>query len=120
MARYDDLNTNAIGYATFVSTILLLLIILLVRALCYYWVEGETDRKLADAHYVESDQAISAQKAVVSTYEKVMVEVPPPPAPEGQEATQSEPVKEERIHIPVARAKDLLIKELAGASSPGT
>jgi hypothetical protein len=48
------------------------------------------------------------------------VEVPPPPAPEGQEATRSEPVQEERIHIPVARAKELLIKELAGTSSPGT
>ena len=120
MARYDDLNTNAIGYATFVSTVLLLLIILLVRALCYYWVDGESDRKLADAHYVEADQEISAQKAVVSSYEKVTVEVPPPPAPEGEEPASMQPVEEERIRIPVARAKDILIKELAGEASPST
>ncbi len=125
MARYDDLNTTIIGYVTFVSSVLLLIIILLVRALCYSWIDGEDQRKLADAHYVAADQAISEQKAAVSRYAKVMVEVAPaegesvPPAATTEAAT---PVMQPRLHIPVERAKRLLLEELESESkdSPST
>ncbi|MCA9130557.1 MAG: hypothetical protein KDB22_25890 [Planctomycetales bacterium] len=117
MARYDDLNTGAIAYATVVSSILLLIVILLTRALCFAWVEKEDARKLNDAHYVQSDSIIAAQKARVSASERVTVEIPAPAAAPGQ--PQAEPTSEERIHIPVQRAGELLIKELSGATKSG-
>ncbi len=78
MARYDDLNTSAIAYATFVSSILLLVIVLLVQSLTFNWILGEDERKLADSHYTTSDNEIAAQKAKLEVFEKVMVEVIPP------------------------------------------
>ena len=120
MARYDDLDTGSSAYATFVSSVLLLVIILLIRALCCSWVEGEDIRKLADAHYTSSDNTISQQKVRISGYEKVMVEVAPPSDPEAGEDQPQEPVMEERLHIPVERAKELLLKELAPASEEPT
>ena len=119
MARYDDLETGSIAYATFLSCILLIIIILLVRALCYSWLEGEDDRKLADAHYVTADAEISEQKSNLSGYKKVMVEVMPPPAEDGQpSAAADEPKLEERIRIPIDRAKELLLEELSKTKSP--
>ena len=112
MARYDDLDTSAIAYATFLACILLLLIILLVRALCFYWVEGESDRKLSTSHYVSADEEIREQKLQISGYGKELVEVV---ATEGEEV--AEPQFDERIQIPVEKAKDILLKELT--SSPG-
>ncbi len=119
MARYDDLHTSTIAYATFVSSVLLLVIILLIRALCYAWVEGESDRKLADAHYVSADAEISAQKERVAAYGTSVVEVAPP-APEdgaaqdGGAAADAAPQTEERIQIPIDKAKEILLKELSG------
>ncbi len=116
MARYDDLNTNAIAYTTFVSAIILLLLILLGRALCYTWIEAEDEHKLADAHYVSSDQEISEQKQVLTGYKKVQVELPPAP---GETDPQAEPqvLTEERVHIPIQRAESLLLEELASEPS---
>lgn len=108
MARYDDLHTGTIAYATFLSSIVLIVIILLIRALCYYWVEGEEARKLADAHYVTSDQEISDQKAMLDGYQKVKIEIPA--------MGDVEAKTEERIHIPLSRAKELLIEEWSKGS----
>lgn len=120
--RYDDLHTGTIAYATLVSCIVLLVTILGVRALCCAWVEGEEERKMADAHYVSSDQTISEQKARLAGYQKQMVEVIPtgPAATEGESTEAAAPKMEERIHIPIQRAKDLLMKEMVagGESKP--
>ncbi len=108
MARYDDLNTRSIGYAALVSTIILLLIILALRALCYGWIEGEVQQRLANARYPDSDQVLEQQRELIETYGKVVVELPPPP-----EKPDAEPRKEERLRIPVDRAAELLLKELS-------
>jgi len=107
MARYDDLSTGPIAYAAFVSTIVLVVIILLVRALCYSWVEAEDLRKLSDAHYTSADVAIAEQKSKISNYGKQMVEVA---APEGSDPSGA-PQQEERLIIPVARAKEMLLQD---------
>jgi hypothetical protein len=122
MARYDDLKTGPIAYAAFVSSILLLLIILLVRALCYGWVNAEDDAKLAGSHYVSADEEIADQKAKISSYGKAMVEVAAPAGPdaEGTDAPPAEPVEEERLHIPVERAKELLLEDLRSRSNSRT
>ena len=111
MARYDDLSTGPIAYAAFVSTIILVVIILLVRALCYSWVEAEDSRKLVDSHYTTSDNTIAEQKARIADYGKALVEVP---APEGSDPSAA-PSQEERLRIPVARAKEILLKDWAAS-----
>ncbi|MEZ6151380.1 MAG: hypothetical protein R3C09_14765 [Pirellulaceae bacterium] len=83
MARYDDLSTGPIAYAAFVSTVILLVVILLVRALCYSWVESEDAKRLVDARYVASDAEIARQKSEIANYAKVQV---PAAVPEGAEA----------------------------------
>lgn len=110
MARYDDLNTSAIAYTTFVSSILLVIIILLGRALCYAWIGGEDDRKLANAHYTSSDQMISKQKSAIDKFETVKVEVPPDAGADPNNPPAA--VYEDRLHIPVSEAKKLLLQEL--------
>lgn len=131
MARYDDLNTGSIAYAALVSTILLMVLILLFRAMCYGWIEGEDVKKLANAHYVQSDTIIGQQKARIDGYAKEMVEVAPP-AEDPTTATTAEtadpaekpavePTLVERLHIPMERAKELLLKEMATTpSGPAT
>ena len=122
MARYDDLNTSAIAYATFISAILLLVIILLVQSLTYNWILGEDERKLSESHYTNSDNEIAAQKAKLDVFEEVMIEVIPPAA---DGADPKEPVKsvsEKRLHVPVKQAQSLILKELRkpDEATPGT
>ena len=76
MARYDDLNTKTIGYLTFISAILLAVTILLLQALCYNWIDWQEETKLTKQSYTSSDEMIAAQKASLSGYGKVQVEVP--------------------------------------------
>jgi hypothetical protein len=112
MARYDDLNTRAIAYTTFVSSILLIIIILLGRALCYTWIESEDQRKLAEAHYITSDQAISEQKAAIAKYERSKVEIAPADNGSTDPNQKLEPLFEDRLHIPVDDAKKIILEEL--------
>ncbi len=107
MARYDDLSTGPIAYAAFVSTVLLLVTILLVRALSFSWIEFEEAKRLVDAHFVASDVEVARQKAEIADYAKVQV---PGVVPQGAKAG-AEPPMEDRLHIPVAVAQELLRKE---------
>ncbi|MGN6134793.1 MAG: hypothetical protein ACTHOU_09845, partial [Aureliella sp.] len=61
MARYDDLNTKTIGYLTFLSSILLVVIILLLQALTYNWIDWQEEDKLTKQSYRSSDELIQAQ-----------------------------------------------------------
>ncbi len=107
MARYDDLSTGPIAYAAFVSTVLLLVVVLLIRALSYSWIEFEDAKRLTEARYATADAEIARQKSEISNYAKVQV---PGVAPEGAKPG-TEPPMEDRLHIPVAAAKELLIKD---------
>ena len=107
MAHYDDLKTGAIAYAAFVSTVILLVIILLVRALCYSWVEAEDAKKLTKSSYVAADMEIARQKTQIANYAKIQV-----PAVSSQAvAADAAPEMEDQLHIPVSRARELLLKE---------
>ena len=103
MARYDDLNTGAIAYTAFISTVILLIVILLGRALCYALVVGEMERKTANAVYSGSDDEISEQKSILSGY---YLEEVPVVTEAGEETT------EERLRIPVEEAKKLVFEDL--------
>ncbi len=107
MARYDDLKTGPIAYAAFVSSVVLVVLILLFRALCYGWMEAEDEAKLANAHYESADTEIAAQKLRIASDAKEMVEVPPPA---GAEAS-AQPTQEERLHVSITRAKEIVLRE---------
>ena len=77
MARYDDLNTSSIAYATFISAVVLFVVILLVQALTFNWLLGEEERKFAKSHYISADAEIAKQKAKLDGYSQEMVEVIP-------------------------------------------
>lgn len=109
--RYDDLATGAIAYAALISCIVLLITILGVRALTCAWVEGEEERKTANAHYYASDEKISEQKSRLVGYEKRTVEVL------GSGEADAAPTMEEQISIPIDRAKELLMTELGDSHS---
>ncbi len=109
--QYDDLYTGMIAYAMLVSCIALVLVILGVRALCSAWLEGEMDRKLADAHYVSADNEIREQKARLDGYRKETVEV----TISSEDGQSSEITEEQRLRIPIERAKVIVLKELAKA-----
>lgn len=118
LARYDDLNTGAIAYASLVSCILLVVIILCMRALTCAWIESGEAAQTANAHYVSADSEISEQKARLAGYEIQKIET----IPTAEDGTTGEPIVSERFQIPLSRAKELVIDELnsAGASQqPG-
>ena len=110
MARYDDLDTTAIAYTTFVSTVILVIIILLGRALCYSWLESEEERKLGQANYVAADRAIGEQLSVLDGYQKVQVELPGQPDPSNPEAEVA-PQVQEKVRIPISKAKELVLEQ---------
>ncbi len=123
MARYDDLKTGTIAYATFISAVLLLVIVLLLQALTFSWIEGEEVRKLTEGHYTAADEKITRQKAQLDQYAEVEVEIPPPPTtePAAPGAEKVAPTMEKRLHIPVSQAQSLLKDELAKSeASPKT
>ena len=121
MARYDDLNTRTIGYLTFISSVLLVVTILLLQALCYNWIDWQEETKLTKQSYQSSDDLIQAQKASMQSYGKVQVEVPvEPPAGGTDGASAAVQMKtEERLQIPIERAKALLLEELKQNASSG-
>lgn len=118
MARYDDLNTSSIAYATFISSVVLLVVILLVQALTYNWILGEDKRKLETSHYVTSDAEIAKQKAKLDGYKQIMVDVIPPAASGAATTEPVAPVQEKRLHIPLKQAQSLILKEFKKPSEP--
>ncbi len=118
MARYDDLNTTSIAYATFISAVVLFVIILLIQALTYNWLTGEAERKLATSHYISADAEIKKQKARLDGYQQVMVEVIPPAADGAVAAEAVTSTKEKRIYIPMEQAESLILKEFNKPTEP--
>jgi hypothetical protein len=121
MARYDDLNTSTLGYLTFISVILLTITVLLLQALTYNWIEWQEDSKLTKQSYKASDAMIEAQKASLTKYENVQVEVPiklPPGAPKDPKAPTTE--KQNRNYIPIERAEAILLEQLKNKSKSAT
>ena len=126
MARYDDLNTKTIGYLTFMSTILLVVTVLLLQALCYNWIDWqEEDKLLNNTSYKSADGIIKQQKDSLTGYSKVseQVAVEPPKGdgkakPDGQAATPAEMKTIERIRIPIDQAEKLMLDEWKASGQP--
>jgi len=112
MARYDDLNTKMIAYWAVLSIIVLIVLLQLLQALCYNmvtWTEqrpGRVGTEVDKPALVKSEQLDS-----LSGYrkEKIIDESAPPPE------KGKEPAKKDVIYIPIDRAQEIILKELAPA-----
>jgi hypothetical protein len=117
MARYDDIDTKFVFFATIVSCLLLVASLQGAQALCYYMSNWEEARKLAASEYLDSNRVISEQKDSLLGYAKVVV----PPAM----GSDGKPVSEKptsQIRIPIEEAQKLFLKEAASKkpTSPKT
>jgi hypothetical protein len=117
MARYDDLNTKMIAYATVLSIVILVIVLQLTQALSYNMVNFESSIKEGN----KSDRAYEAKREQLESlngFNRVSVidESAPPPG-KGEEM----PTKKV-IRIPVEEAQKLILKEMAGSAelAPGT
>lgn len=106
MARYDDLDTRMIGFATVISCLLLVAILQGTQALCYNMANAEEERKLQGSEYRSSKAVISEQLTSLSGYQRVAV----PPAV-GTDGKPVEGAPTSRLQIPLSRATELLIEE---------
>jgi hypothetical protein len=102
--------------------VLLLVIVLLLQALTFGWINGEEDRKFNEAHYYSADDEIAKQKAQLDKYAQVSVEVAPPAPtePVAPGTPPPAPVFEKRLHIPVNQALNILKQELSKPATPKT
>ena len=111
MARYDDLNTSMIGYATILSALLLVVIIVGVEALSYAWENHEDDRKQMGYEYATSIEKLQSQRDSLNKLEWVVVPAPEPgPGEQPKAATK-------RLQIPIDRAIEVVLEESKKPSS---
>ena len=104
MARYDDLDTRTIAYASVLSAVVLLILILAGRAMAYAWESAVEAQKVGGARYTVAEQEIANQKQVLqqsATLEEVVEEGQPPVT---------------RRVIPIDRAFELVREEPAAAA----
>lgn len=101
MARYDDLNTNMIAYATVLSTVVLVLVLQGVQALTNGMIQSEDERKVSIASS-EPTEVKNAQLARLQGYTKSNIA---DPAVEGS--------TKEVFTIPINEAESLVLKQFA-------
>jgi len=102
MARYDDLNTKMIGYATVLSIVVLVLVLQGLQGLTSSLVNSEDQRKMQSDDYPLA-AVKREQMASLDGYKRVQV---PDDASEDPNATK------EMFHIPLSEAKKLVLQDL--------
>ena len=110
MARYDDLNTRMIAYATVLSVVILVIILQGTQALCYTMVNYERARK--DTKIIDAASTIKGEQLdSLNGFKRVEV------VDESAEVKKGEaqPMKKV-IRIPVADAQKLILKEFLPAA----
>lgn len=115
MARYDDLNTNMIAYATVLSVVILVIVLQATQALSYNQVNAEMARKESK----KSDHALAVKQEQLESlrgFKRVEIIDEKAAAP----AKGEEPAKKKVIHIPIEAAQKKIIEELGVAAAPGT
>jgi hypothetical protein len=108
MARYDDIDTKFVFFATIVSCLLLVASLQGFQALCYYMSNWEEARKLGASEYVDSSKIISEQKESLLGYNKASV--PPATGADGKPVSDK---PTSLIRIPIEEAQKQFLKEAA-------
>ncbi|MDZ4847736.1 MAG: hypothetical protein SGI77_00440 [Pirellulaceae bacterium] len=106
MARYDDLDTKFIAFATLISCLLLVAVLQGTQALCYNMTNVEEARKLDASEYHSSTAVLTEQRKSLNVYEKVAV--PPALGSDGKPVVGG---PTSRLQIPLERATELLLQE---------
>jgi hypothetical protein len=106
MARYDDIDTKFVFFATLVSILLLIAILQGTQALCYNMNNAMDAARDAKSEFVDSSRIIGEQKASLAGYKKVSV----PPAL-GQDGKPVSDKPTSQIQIPIETAEKLLLEE---------
>ncbi len=101
MARYDDLNTNMIAYATVLSIVVLVLVLQGTQALTYNMIKVEDDKKISRSEDLPL-QAKKAQLATLEGYKKARIL---------DEASDKPDATKEVFLIPISEAKKLVVAE---------
>ena len=101
MARYDDLNTNMIAYATVLSTVVLVLVLQGVQALTNGMLQSEDERKLSVSS-TEPTDVKNAQLARLQGFTKATVADP-----------NVEGATMEVFTIPIEQAEKLVLEQFA-------
>ena len=104
MARYDDLNTKMIAYATVLSVVILVIVLQGTQALCYSMMNYERarkDTKIIDAATIAKSEQIES----LSGFKRVETIDELAEPPKKGEA----PAMKKVIHIPVDEAQKLIL-----------
>lgn len=107
MARYDDINSKIVLYATVLSAVVLFGLIQAGQAMYFYLGNTVEERRLASSNYLASKAVIAEQRASVGEYRWVKE----PPATEGEEAKK-------RLNIPLEQAKKVILQEIDTVEKP--
>jgi hypothetical protein len=113
MARYDDLNTKMIAYATVLSVVILVIVLQGTQALCYSMLNYERSRKdtkIIDAATTMKSEQLQSLSGLAKRVE--VIDESAPPAKKGEL-----PAVKKVIQIPIEEAQKLILKELG--SAPG-
>jgi len=113
MARYDDLNTKMIAYATVLSVVILVIVLQGTQALCYSMLNYErsrNDTKIIDGASKMKSEQIESLSGLAKRVE--VIDEAAPPANRGEL-----PAMKKVIRIPIDEARKLILKELG--STPG-
>ena len=113
MARYDDLNTKMIAYATVLSVVILVIVLQGTQALCYSMLNYERSRK--DTKIIDAATKIKSEQLESLGGLAKRVEVIDESAPIAKKGEQ--PTMKKVIRIPIQEAQKLILKELG--SNPG-
>ncbi len=106
MARYDDIDTKFVFFASIVSCLLLVAILQGTQALCYNMNNAVDQKRLDASEYVESAKIIGEQKATLAGYKKVSV--PPALGADGKPVSDKPTTQ---IRIPLEEAERLILEE---------
>ncbi len=100
MARYDDINSPAVAYATVLSCVVLFAVIQATQALTNYWANTTEQQVLDNSEYTLSNNVIREQRNSINGYQWVNVPGVDEKAP-----------PEKRLQIPIDRAQEVVLEE---------
>ncbi len=109
MARYDDLNTKMIAYATVLSVVILVIVLQGTQALCYSMLNYERSLK-KDTKIIDAATKIKSEQLESLSGLAKRVEVIDESAPIAKKGEQ--PTMKKVIRIPIQEAQKLILKEL--------
>ncbi len=96
MAGYEDVKTSAVALVGFLAAVVLLVIVILLQVVYYWAAARQVQRKEIDAPQLAQRDVVAAQQAKLAEYRWV-------------------DQKKGIVAVPIDRAMDLVVRDLAAA-----